>query len=337
MRASVSLDLDDLWSYQKTHGNPDWVSRPSYLRLAVPRILDTLDEIGLRITFFIVGFDAAREENGEVLRQITARGHEVANHSFEHDPWLHLHSDAALEDDLARAEAAIRTATGQDPKGFRGPGFSWSPSLLSILERRGYRYDASTLPTFLGPVARWYFLAASPLKGAERAQRAKLFGGFAEGFRPSRAYRWRWSDGRRLLEIPVSTIPGIKAPFHLSYLLYLARFSPALARGYLATAIAACRLAGFGPSFLLHPLDLLDGNEVPSLRFFPGMDVPVARKRAVFVDSLTALARHFELVPMGAHADELAQLSLSHRNPESKGTPAPSTPGGPRPAGTEAF
>lgn len=29
--ASVSLDLDHVWSYLRTHGDPDWEQRPSYL------------------------------------------------------------------------------------------------------------------------------------------------------------------------------------------------------------------------------------------------------------------------------------------------------------------
>ena len=40
---------------------------------------------------------------------------------------------------------------GRRPIGFPGPGFSWSPDLLEVLAERGYRYDASTLPTYLGP------------------------------------------------------------------------------------------------------------------------------------------------------------------------------------------
>ena len=33
--ASISLDLDNLWSYLKTQGAPGWESFPSYLDLVV--------------------------------------------------------------------------------------------------------------------------------------------------------------------------------------------------------------------------------------------------------------------------------------------------------------
>ena len=54
--ASLSLDLDNKWSYMKTHGDPGWESFPSYLDVVVPRVLEFLEERELIITFFIVFF-----------------------------------------------------------------------------------------------------------------------------------------------------------------------------------------------------------------------------------------------------------------------------------------
>ena len=45
--ASISLDLDNLWSYMKTHGDPGWESFPSYLDTFIPLVLDLLDELDL--------------------------------------------------------------------------------------------------------------------------------------------------------------------------------------------------------------------------------------------------------------------------------------------------
>ena len=45
--ASLSLDLDNLWSYLKIHGDPAWEALPSYLGVAVPRVLGFLAERGL--------------------------------------------------------------------------------------------------------------------------------------------------------------------------------------------------------------------------------------------------------------------------------------------------
>ena len=301
-RASVSLDLDNLWSYLKTHGDAGWDEYPSYLAVVVPRALAVLAEFDLRITWFVVGRDAADPANHAVLRRIPAAGHEVGNHSFDHEPWLHLYSEQAIDDELGRTEAAIRTATGVTPTGFRGPGFSFSPTLLSVLARRGYGYDASTFPTFLGPLARlYYFATATGLSAAERQKRAKLFGTVWEGFRPLAPYTWRTPAGP-LLEIPVTTMPLTRLPVHLSYLLFLDGFSRPLARCYLRLALGLCRMAGVGPSFLLHPLDFLGCDDTTRLAFFPAMRRPSADKLAFVREVLAALTTRFTCGPVGVHA-----------------------------------
>jgi peptidoglycan-N-acetylglucosamine deacetylase len=314
--ASISLDVDNLWSYLKTHGDAGWESRPTYLPVFSPIVLESLDRLGIRITFFLVGVDATREENVPALRALVTAGHEVGNHSFEHEPWLHLYSREALEQEIERAETAIHSATGQRPIGFRGPGFSWSPDLLEVLSQRDYLYDASTFPTYLGPVARAYYFWSARLPKEERAKRSYLFGSFQEGLRPNAPYQWGLPGGRRLLEIPVTTMPVLKVPFHLSYLLYLARYSELAMTAYLRTAVALCRTTGLEPSFLLHPLDLLDGTQAPALAFFPGMDLPARRKVTLFERVLRILGEHFQLVSMSTHARAiLARQGLAVRTP----------------------
>jgi hypothetical protein len=311
--ASVSLDVDNLWSYMKIHGDERWRTRPSYLDMFIPYMLEVLERLNLKITFFIVGVDAADERNGKALRSIVQAGHEVGNHSFEHEPWLHLYTREQLWREIQLADEAIESASGQKPVGFRGPGFSWCPELLSVLEERGHGFDASTLPTYLGPLARTYYFWTSKLSAEEREQRKELFGKFSDGLRPVKPYYWQLSNGRKLLEIPVTTTPVIKTPFHFSYLVYLAKFSEPLMHAYLRTAVTACRMTGTEPSFLLHPLDVIGGDQVPELKFFPGMDVPSARKTALLEKVLRVLGRSFDLVPMGVHArriKERAQLPI---------------------------
>ena len=214
--ASLSLDLDDKWTYLKTHGDPGWESYPSYHSYAVPRILDFLDKQETKISFFIVAQDAAFDSNKDVLKEIAVRGHDICNHTFHHDPWLHLYSEEEINDELALAEEHIERVTGVRPTGFRGPGFSFSENVLRVLSKRGYDYDASTLPNILNPLARAYFLSTSKLSKEEREQRKGLFGTWKDGFRPNKAYHWQFQD-KKLLEIPVTTMPLFKVPIHASY------------------------------------------------------------------------------------------------------------------------
>ena len=305
--ASISLDLDNLWSYMKTHGDSGWESYPSYLDIFIPMVLDLIDDLNLNITFFVVGQDAALEKNREALQMITARGHEVGNHSFSHEPWLHFYPKDQIRKEILETEKHIQKLTGQKPVGFRGPGFSWSPDLLEVLVENDYLFDASTLPTFLGPLARAYYFRKSDLTEAEREKRKRLFGGFKDGLRPVKAYYLQVNTEKKLLEIPVTTIPIIKTPFHLSYLIYLNRISGLLMIFYLNIAIRMCRMTATSPSFLLHPLDLIGGDLIRELAFFPGMDVETAKKTRIFKNVINLLSMHFEFVNMSTHAKSLHQ------------------------------
>jgi hypothetical protein len=90
-------------------------------------------------------------------------------------------------------------------------------------------------------------------------------------------------------------------------LLYLARVSENLMMSYLRTALAACRASGVEPSFLLHPLDLLGGDQVKELAFFPGMDLSGARKMVLFRKVLRALGERYRLVTMSQHARSILE------------------------------
>jgi hypothetical protein len=299
---SLSLDLDNQWSYMKTHGDSGWETYPSYLDILVPLVLDILDRLKIKITFFVVGQDAALDKNKETLSQIIKRGHEIGNHSFSHEPWLHLFQRDRIEREVIQAEEHVVKATGQKPIGFRGPGFSLSPMVLKVLSENGYLFDASILPTYIGPLARAYYFRTARLKEKQKMERASLFGGFSDGLKPCKPFYWQLKGSVKMLEIPVTTIPFFKLPFHLSYLIYIGRHSKTLMNRYLEFAIMLCRISLTEPSFLLHPLDLLSGEQVPELKFFPGMDLSAEKKREYFETVLEKLAGHFQLVKMSAHA-----------------------------------
>ncbi|NLV20325.1 MAG: polysaccharide deacetylase family protein [Bacteroidetes bacterium] len=311
--AAISLDLDNQWSYMKIHGDEGWEEYQSYFDIFIPHVLDLLDELELKITFFIVGKDAESEDNRKYLRMITERGHEVGNHSYSHESWLQRYSYDEIEKEIVAAEDAIEKATGQRPKGFRGPGFSWSYDLLKILEKRGYLYDASTLPTYIGPLARKYYFMKSDLSKKEKKARKELFGKFSEGFRKLKPYFHDLGAGKKIAEIPVTTMPLFKTPFHLSYLIYLNNISPVLMKLYLGLALFLCRITRTPVSFLLHPLDIIGGDQITQLAFFPGMTVSSDEKVKVFKYVISRLMRYFKIISL----KNLSELYY-HDNPVSR-------------------
>jgi hypothetical protein len=297
----LSLDLDNKWSYLKTHGDPGWESFPSYLKLLVPGVLEFLKQRDLLITFFVVGQDAALDENVDALKAIVRAGHEIGNHSYSHEPWFHLYSPSQIEEEIARAEDVIENISGRRPVGFRGPGFSLSAETLRVLRLRGYHYDASTLPSWIGPLARAYYMATGSLSGTEAQRRGMLFGSFADCKRPLNPYFWP-ADQQPVVELPVTTMPVFRTPFHASYVLYLATYSEAFALAYFRAGLWLCRQRGIQPSILLHPLDFLGGDEVSDLDFFPAMKLPGEVKRRIMAGIVDDYRSQFEVVPLGVHA-----------------------------------
>lgn len=302
LNASLSLDLDNQWAYMKVHGDAGWDKYPSYLEKFLPHSLELIKKYNLKITFFIVGKDADEDKNKDVLAEITKYGHEVGNHSYNHEAWFNLYSAEEIYRELNSTEDAIEKATGALPKGFRGPGFSKSKLLFKILKEKNYIYDASSLPTWIGPLARAYYFRQSNLSKEERETRQGLFGTFSDGFKRIKPFLWKLDNNSELLEIPVSTIPFLRLPFHFSYLHYLANVNISLMKTYLQTAISLCKITNTEPSFLMHPLDLIGGDLIPELKFFPGMELSSSYKAEIFDLVMEKMNSNFNLINMSEHA-----------------------------------
>lgn len=298
--ASISLDLDNKWAYLKAHGDEAWSSYPSYFPLIIPRILDSLRERDLKITFFIVGQDAEQEVNLESLRMIADDSHEVANHSHNHEPWLHLYGPKRLAEEFDKAEQSIVKATGKMPIGFRGPGFSLSDEVLRTLMRRGYLYDSTSFPTFLGPVARAYYFWSSGLSKKQKSDRKELFGRFVDGLKSLSPYRFSWR-GQNIAELPVTTMPIFRLPIHGSYLQFLGQYSTTVAKAYFRFALWLCKLTRCEPHFLLHPLDFMGVEDDEEMAFFPTMREPTEQKVSLINDCLDILKQQYHVVTTKEH------------------------------------
>jgi len=310
--ASISVDLDNLWSYLKVRGDSAWEDFPGYFDIVVPHMLRFLDDHELKTTFFVVGQDAVLKRNHDPIAMLAEDGHEIANHSFHHEPWLHLYSQRELEDEFDRSEAAIENVTGMRPVGFRGPGFSRCQRVLQLLMRRGYEYDGSTFATSLGPVARAFYMLNAGFSKQQKDERKELFGSFSDAFQLNKPFLFTDGDSQ-LVEIPVTTMPYTRFPIHGSYLNYLANASVSLARAYFWKAITLCRLTGTAPSLLLHPTDFLSADDVPAMKFFPGMSVPAYKKIELLSDCVEMMSKHFEVVTMREQA-----RAVLEQNPEQR-------------------
>lgn len=112
--------------------------RPGTRPGATERLLDLLGRAGVRATFFIQGRWA--ESCPATARRIAADGHVVGSHSYYHAR-LSLLTDEGIAADISLADAALREATGVEPRPwFRCPFGDGSDDLrvLAAIGRLGY-------------------------------------------------------------------------------------------------------------------------------------------------------------------------------------------------------
>jgi peptidoglycan/xylan/chitin deacetylase (PgdA/CDA1 family) len=139
-RAAVSVTFDNLgeasdlergwWPEDEPLGHHHSVTR------ALPRLLEALDEAGLRATFFVEGLNT--ELYPDTLRELDARGHELASHGWQHERWSRL-DPSAERASLARSIEGMR-ALGLRPCGFRPPGGELTAATPALLRELGFTY-----------------------------------------------------------------------------------------------------------------------------------------------------------------------------------------------------
>lgn len=310
---TLSLDLDDVWTYLKVRGDATWRERPTHFPVVVPVMLEMLEAAGAQATIFVVGADAAMDDRIPWLARIVAAGHEIGNHSHEHLSWQRALSVQDVQGDIRASHAALAQATGRPPVGYRSPGFSWNRTVLETLADLGYRYDASVFPTWMGPLSRAAYRVRVQASPEHRLRLDGLFGEARDARLPLQPYRWTLGDGRSLVEVPVTTVPFVRIPLHHTYIAYLATISEALALAYVASAIRLCRVSSTPISYLLHPTDLVGADAVPALRFFPGMDLPTSRKQRLLRRVLGLLTTRGPVVTLETYVAELDQSRLPAR------------------------
>jgi len=118
----------------------------SRLETSCAWLLDSLDILGLKATFFVVGQIA--QSHPQLVRRMAEAGHEVASHSWDHRR-IHQHTPLSFREDVRQSRDALEQVTGQSVLGYRAPTFSvvkqtaWA---LDVLAESGFVYDSSIFP-----------------------------------------------------------------------------------------------------------------------------------------------------------------------------------------------
>lgn len=148
-RHLLTVALEDYFqvvAFSKLIDANNWYRFERRIERNTQRALDLLDEFGVKATFFALGWVA--DEMPEVLRDVAARGHEVASKGYLHRT-IHEMTPGEFRADLLRSREAIERATGTRVVGYRiarghlGPTDLWA---LDILAEEGFAYDSSFYP-----------------------------------------------------------------------------------------------------------------------------------------------------------------------------------------------
>jgi peptidoglycan-N-acetylglucosamine deacetylase len=103
-----------------------------------PAVLSLFERYGVKATFFVKG--VLTEAHPELIREILARGHSVANHSHTHPAgsfWCSPPGRIGAEID--GCSRALLNVTGETPRWFRAPVGMKNPAVHPALARRGMR------------------------------------------------------------------------------------------------------------------------------------------------------------------------------------------------------
>lgn len=100
-----------------------------------PGILDILKENEVKATFFIVGENAAGNE--EIIERIISEGHEIGNHTFGHK-YLFKVDRRVMEREIDLCDDEIFNHSEYNARIFRPPGGIYNDLLADVCNERGY-------------------------------------------------------------------------------------------------------------------------------------------------------------------------------------------------------
>lgn len=193
------------------------------------RILEVFENHRVNSTFFVVGEIA--KSCPEVVEEIYDLGHEIASHGYSHEDLTRV-----TKNDFEKMEKTNRDVlakiTGHGPKGFRSPMFNINTAILNSLEKIGYSYDSSVVPSIKIP--GWFGFPNAPM----------------HPYHPSKGNIIEACEERDFYEVPLAVFPLLRLPAGGGW------FLRNLGTAYIRTAIKLLLSKGYPVILFIHLQDL---------------------------------------------------------------------------------
>jgi polysaccharide deacetylase family protein (PEP-CTERM system associated) len=149
IKNALTVDVEDYFhvaAFANSIKRKDWKSYKPRVEQNTHRLLDIFSERGSRATFFVLGWVAERHPH--LVREIAARGHEVACHGYSHE-LVYQQTPEQFRGETIRALKILEDVSQVPIHGYRAASFSITQKslwALDILAETGFIYDSSMFP-----------------------------------------------------------------------------------------------------------------------------------------------------------------------------------------------
>jgi len=146
---ALTVDVEDYFhvsAFASSISPASWPSRESRVVGNTEKLLAIFEQLDVRGTFFVLGWVAERYPR--LVREIAARGHEIACHGYSHR-LVFEQSPEEFREETFRAKSLLEDITGSAVVGYRAASYSivreslWA---LDIMVELGFAYDSSIFP-----------------------------------------------------------------------------------------------------------------------------------------------------------------------------------------------
>ena len=129
-------------------GYPEGYVDPTY-RQVMDRFLALAEKFRFRYSMYAIGQDLEDPFACARLREVSAAGHEIGNHTWNHYTDLGALKPLEMREEVVRTHERLTEVIGKAPRGFIAPAWSYSGRLIRLLDELGYEYDMSLFPSLL--------------------------------------------------------------------------------------------------------------------------------------------------------------------------------------------
>lgn len=148
----VTFDIEDWYNFCNVpalYNSENWWNYPAQIEINTLKILQLLEDLGLKANFFVVGAHAKKRP--KLIREIYDAGHAVGSHGMHHLNVKNL-TNEQFKNEVTESKNLIEDILSDEVNSYRAPEFSLELSnnnFYKILSEAGYLKSSSAKVSLL--------------------------------------------------------------------------------------------------------------------------------------------------------------------------------------------